>query len=141
MNTQNAPLIEVKEHFNASVIEWDWSKHYLDFGFPWSTEGHVFRTKELLKLIKGVNFTTPDELESNLMDVFEYFPKNKMCSFHNSVVVRDIAGPDVKQINEMWKGGKPIELSEMDFTKVDGCWSYISKPTREVKSEEVQNVQ
>jgi hypothetical protein len=139
MNTQNAPLVEVKEHFNAFVIEWDWSKHYLDFGFPWSTEGHIFRTKELLKFIKGVNFTTPDEMEANFMEVFEYFPKTQMCSFSNSVLVKDIAGPDQKQINELWKLDKPIEFNELDFSKVDGCWSYIPKPTREVKQEEIIN--
>ena len=75
------------------------------------------------------------------MEVFEHFPKNKMCSYSSSVLVRDIAGPDTKQINEMWKNDKPIQFSEMDFSKVDGCWAYIPKPTREVKKEEeVSNV-
>lgn len=140
MNTSNT-LAEFAEPLDGAVIEWDWSKHYLDYGFPWSTEGHVFRTRELLKLIKGVNFTNPDEMEENMATVFEYFPKQNMCAFPNSVLVRDIAGPERKQINEMWQNDKPIELSELDFATVDGCWAYIPKPTREVKKEEVSNVQ
>lgn len=135
MNTTNT-LVE--EQADEKLMKWDWSKHYLDYGFPFSTEGHIFRTKELLKMIKQVAFENPDQLEENLAEVFEFFPRNQMCSFINSIVVRDIAGPDQKQINEMYANDKPIELSEMDFTNVDGCWSYIPKPTREVKQAKVE---
>ncbi len=130
MNTTNTLM---EESGDEKIIKWDWSKHYLDYGFPFSTEGHIFRTKELLKLIKQVAFENPDQLEENLSEVFEYFPRNKMCSFISSVVVKDLAGPDQKQINEMYMNEKPIELSEMDFSNVDGCWAYIPKPTREIK--------
>jgi hypothetical protein len=130
MNTANTL---VGENSDDKIMKWDWSKHYLDYGFPFSTEGHVFRTKELLKMLKQVSFENPDQIEENLAEVFEFFPRTQMCSFINSVVVRDIAGPDQKQINEMYLSNKPIELSEMDFSNVDGCWAYIPKPTREVK--------
>lgn len=135
MNTSNN-LVDVKEINNGNVIKWDWSKLYLDFGFPWSTEAHIFRTRELLKMLKQIAFENPDQIEENLSEVFEHFPKKIMCSFVNSVVVKDIAGPDQKQLNEMYTNNKPIELSEMDFSSVDGCWAYIPKPTRELKVEE-----
>lgn len=130
MNTANT-LVDAKN--DGKIMKWDWSKHYLDYGFPFSTEGHIFRTKELLKMLKQVAFENPDQIEENLTEVFEFFPRNEMCSFLNSVVVKDIAGPDHKQINEMYQKENPIELSQMDFTNVDGCWSYIPKPSREVK--------
>ena len=133
MNTTNT-LVVTSEMNDGSIIKWDWSKNYLDYGFPFSTEGHVFRTKELLKMLKQVAFENPDQIEENLSEVFEFFPRKEMCSFANSVLVKDISGPDQKQINEMSTNDKPIELSEMDFSNVDGCWAYIPKPTREIKT-------
>ncbi len=135
MNTSNA-LVGETEINNGNAIKWDWSKHYLDYGFPFSTSSNIFRTRELMKMLKQIAFENPDQIEENLSEVFEHFPKNMMCSFVHSVVVRDIAGPELKQINEMFTNEKPIELSEMDFSNVDGCWSYIPKPTREIKIEE-----
>lgn len=132
MNTTNT-LHESIDIMEGKLLKWDWSKHYLDYGFPFSTEGHIFRTKELLRMIKQVSFNDFDQLEENLFSVFEHFPKNMMCSFSNSILLRDIAGPDGKQINQMYMENKPIELNEMDFSNVDGCWAYIPKPSREVK--------
>lgn len=132
MNTSNTLFGEVEIN-EGRMIEWDWTKHFLDYGFFPSSEGHVFRTKELLKLLKSVQFSNFDEMEENIFTTFEYYPKQIMCSFINSVLVKDIAGPDQKQINEMYQSKKPIELSEMDFSNVDGCWANIPKPTRESK--------
>ena len=134
MNTANTLLGEV-EIMDGQVIKWDWSKHYLDYNF-FPSEAHTFRTIEFIKMIKQVAFNNFDELEENMYEVFEHFPKNMMCSFIKSVIVKDIAGPDNKQINQMYTNEKPIELSEMDFSTVDGCWAYIPKPTRELKKVE-----
>ena len=38
----------------------------------------------------------------------------------------------------MYSNKKQIELNEMDFTKVDGCWAFIPKPSREIKQEEIK---
>ena len=133
MNTANS-LVDIVDREDGKTMKWNWSKLYLDFGFPFSTEAHIFRTRELLKMLKQVSFENPDQIEENLFEVFEAFPRNEMCSFNHSVVVKDVAGPDQKQINEMYQNDKQIELSEMDFSNVDGCWAYIPKPTREVKT-------
>jgi len=133
MNTTNT-LFGEEELSGGKMIKWDWSKHMLDYGFFPSTEGHIFRTRELLKMIKQVPFENFDQIEENMYEIFESFPKQMMCSFANSVIVKDIAGPDNKQINKMYLEEKPIEFSEMDFSAVDGCWAYIPKPTREIKT-------
>lgn len=132
MNTSNT-LFGETELLDGKIIKWDWSKSMLDYGFFPSTEGHIFRTRELLKMIKQVPFDNFDQLEENMYEIFESFPRPMMCSFVNSVLVKDIAGPDSKQINKMFSEEKPIEFNEMDFSKVDGCWAYIPKPTREQK--------
>jgi hypothetical protein len=133
MNTANNFVIS-SEINGGQAIKWDWTKNYLDYGFPFSTEGHVFRTKELLKMLKQVAFKNPDQIEENLTEVFEFFPRKEMCSFVNSILVKDIAGPDQKQINEMYVNEKPINIEEMDFSNVDGCCAYIPKPSREVNT-------
>lgn len=137
MNTANN-LVGTEEFNDGKFIKWDWTKNYLDYGFPFSTEGHIFRTKELLKLLKQVSFNDCDQLEENLSTVFEYFPKTHMCSFMESVIVKDVAGPERKQINDMLVNNKPIELNEMDFSEVDGCWAMIKKPSREVKTDKLE---
>ncbi len=70
----------------------DWSKHYLDFGFPFCVHGHVFQTKEIKKLINKVRWKDLDELQENLQ-LFDRFPKNKMGCFDKSVIVTDVAPP------------------------------------------------
>jgi hypothetical protein len=135
MNTSNT-LFGETELLDGKVIKWDWSKSMLDYGFPCSSEGHIFRTRDLLKMIKQVSFDNFDKLEENMYEIFETYPKQMMCSFANSVLVKDIAGPDLKQINQMYTEEKPIEFSEMDFSNIDGCWAHIPKPTREVKQVE-----
>ena len=70
----------------------DWSKHYLDFGFPLCVHGHIFRRKEIKKLTNKVRFENFDELQENIQ-VFSNFPKKKLASFKNSVLVTDVPPP------------------------------------------------
>lgn len=70
----------------------DWSKHYLDFGFPLSVHGHIFRRKEIKKLSNKVRFENFDELQENLQ-IFDNFPKKKLGSFKNSVLITDTPAP------------------------------------------------
>lgn len=140
MNTANT-LFGEKEIIDGNVISWNWQKHFLDYSNPFS-DGSIFRTKELLKMLKQVHFNNIEEIEENMSEVFEFYPKSEMASFVNSVLVRDIAGPDKKQINELWMNDKPIELSELNFNNtVDGCDAYIPKPEREQKIEEISKTE
>jgi len=94
-----------QEHFD-SIMKWDWSKHYLDFGFPLSINGHIFRTKELTKLIKKVNFTNALSLEEGLQ-MFEFLPREKMASYITSVLISaNVSTPE-----------SPI-LEELDFSNI-----------------------
>ena len=29
------------------LMKWDWKLRYLDFGYPFSTSGHIFRSKDI----------------------------------------------------------------------------------------------
>lgn len=136
MNTEN--VLKDYAVFD-DMIKWNWSVHYLDFGYPLSVDGHIFRTKDILKLTKKVSFTNPNLFEGNLQ-IFDTFPKEKMVSFINNVLVntpnnivnsthpnRHSAdfGIGVKQLNDDYLSGKIIDLESMDFSNIVGCHQEI----------------
>jgi hypothetical protein len=106
-NTTYCSLFEMVNNLHGqeitgNIMKWEWSKHYLDFGFPLSINGHIFRTKELLKLIKKVPFTNPSKLEEGLQ-IFEFLPREKMASYKQSVLVnvKDVSTPDFPVLDEL----------------------------------------
>lgn len=145
MNTPNV-FRDYSEQNN--VLKWDWSVHYLDFGYPLSVDGHIFRTKDILKLTRKVGFTNPNTYEASLQ-IFDSFPKNKMTSFSESVLVNTpnnivntsfanrnglTHGVEVKDLNDEYLSGNVIDLDSMDFTDIKGCHQELEfKYTEEVK--------
>jgi hypothetical protein len=132
MNTPNV----FRDYEEADgVLKWDWSVHYLDFGYPLSVDGHIFKTKDILKLTKKVGFVNPNTYEASLQ-IFDSFPKNKMTSFSESVLVNTpnnivntsfanrnglTYGVEVKDLNDEYLSGNVIDLESMDFTDIKGC--------------------
>lgn len=86
MNCNNVFLPLKKEN---NILYWDWSVHYLDFGYPFNLDGTVYRGKELLKFIKNINFDNSIELENSLQ-IFDNYPKNIMCCFDKSKIIEII---------------------------------------------------
>jgi hypothetical protein len=83
MNCENV-FLPISE--KDGILVWDWSAHYLDFGYPLNLDGTIFRGKELLKLVKNVAFSNTLELESNLQ-IFDDYPKNRMAAFSQSKII------------------------------------------------------
>jgi hypothetical protein len=86
MNCDNV-FIPIKE--NNNIIYWDWSVHYMDFGYPLNLDGTVYRGKELIKFIKNINFENSLELENGLQ-IFDNYPKNIMCCFNKNKFIEII---------------------------------------------------
>lgn len=98
-----------EEQVGDNAIKWNWVKHYLDFGRPLELGGgHIFHRKEVFKLFKNWKFENIMELEG-CFDQLEYFPKELMASFNNSVLV------DVLQVTE---GGYEA-IKTHDFSSLD----------------------
>ncbi len=72
-----------------NLLYWDWSVHYMDFGYPLNLDGTVYRGKELLKFLKNINFENPLELENNLQ-IFDNYPKNIMSCFNKNKIIEVI---------------------------------------------------
>lgn len=139
MQAQNVLKDEVIE---GNIMKWDWSVHYLDFGYPLSVDGHIFRAKEILKLAKKINFNNPNTFEGSLQ-VFDNYPREKMASFVESVLVNSPSNivndthpnrsghelansPSV--LNEQYLGGGTIDLTSMDFSNIVGCHQELKYP-------------
>lgn len=48
---------------------WDWTTGKLDWNYPLSVDGHVFRTSELASWITYLNFNNPNTLEAAMQQV------------------------------------------------------------------------
>lgn len=133
--TMKAKNILHEPEETETYITWDWSKHYLDFGYPLSVDGHIFRKKDIFKMIKKTLFTNPNTLESELQ-VFDNFPRNLMTSFKHNVLVNsptnvvqevyenrngEIYGVSTEELNQRFLRGEFIDLNLMDFNNIVGC--------------------
>lgn len=120
---------------DENIIKWDWQKHYLDFGYPISVDSHVFKTKDIYKLVKKVAFENPNTMEDNLQ-IFDTFPKYKMASYEHSVLVNTPMNLvqnvcesinskkeeySAKTLNQNYLDGKIIDYNSFDFSKIVGC--------------------
>ena len=109
----------IKAEESENHIKWNWTKHYLDFGYPFSLHGHVFNTKEILKLIKKTNFSSYIELEDGLQ-MFEYYPKEFMTAFKESKSIFMPYIPDSITIEDFLNGYIP-DFDNMNFSNMKQC--------------------
>ena len=147
------------EH-DGDTMKWDWTLHYLDFGYPFALDGHIFRRTDIFKLTKKSNFTNPEELEGALFDFTEMFPRNKMVSYKESALVGVPAGrvqqsiEDVmemsykkseakvrrKMMNELFLKGEFMDLESIDFSNIEGCHQKLDLGELEVESSALDKV-
>lgn len=124
MNAKNVIILSSEE---GNIIKWDWSKHYMDFGFPLSLHGHIFRTKEILKLTNNVRFNNPSSLEEALQ-IYDNYPKEKMASFKTNIAINGYIGFDNQNENETnlllntsYLEEKKINIELINFNNIDSC--------------------
>jgi len=127
--------------FDGDIMKWDWSLHYLDFGYPFSTSGHIFRRKDIYKLVRKSKFRNIEELEAELFDFTETFPRNLMTSYKESGLVnvpigrvqmsvehemtmtlKDVQARKARQLmNEQLIRGEAPLLKDIEFLNIEGC--------------------
>ncbi len=125
---------------NSVTVKWDWTKHVLDFGYPFSVDAHVFRKKDILPLAKAIGFHNPNMFEGNLQ-IFDEYPKEKMVSFVHNVMVNSPSnivndthpnrkgeqfGISAEELNKKYLNGEIINYDAIDFTQIHGCHQELS---------------
>jgi len=126
---------------NGDFMTWDWSLHYLDFGYPFAMDGHVFRARDIYKLVRKSKFNNVEEMEMALFEFAENFPRNLMTSYRESRVVNVPIGrvqvsienemtmtlkavqakKAAMRMNEQLLRGEAPSLSGIDFLNIEGC--------------------
>jgi len=111
------------QDIDDGMIKWNWSKHYLDFGYPLSVHGHVFRGKDIFKLVKKVTFDSAYGLEDALQ-MFEYFPREFMVSYEQSAMTALLIGEKMLKmiLNIKYRKGESINRNKIEFEKVNSCF-------------------
>jgi hypothetical protein len=66
---------------------WEWEGQPGDWGYPMSLDGHIFRTQEILDIMKGLDYKSPNTLEGHLAN--QPIKRPKMICLDNSVVVNN----------------------------------------------------
>jgi hypothetical protein len=135
------------QEIDGNVMRFDWQKHYMDYSNPFSMNGSIFRTSELLKMVKKIQFNSSLELEDAL-HLFQDYPKNKMATFNNSAVIT-IPNTEIKsmvrgskpsapenniEISKGFIAGERIDLDAMNFSEVNACYidmNYLLKTITE----------
>ncbi len=143
--TLGADNVMLEMETNGDTMKWDWTVHYLDFGYPFAMDGHIFRRKDIYKLVRKTKFNNVEELEMGLFDFAEMFPRNKMVSYKSSRLVNAPAGRvqqsiedemsvAVKEsearvrrrgINATFLSGETLNLEKIDFSNIEGCHQKI----------------
>jgi len=133
--TLNCENILIPDKEDEKFVWWNWTKSYADFGYPLSVDGHVFRTKEIKKLIKATRFNNPNTLEANLQ-VFDSYPKEIMVAYKTSALVNtpnNIVNQTydnrkgehfnfpTKVLNDKYLSNHIINYDLMNFSNIKGC--------------------
>lgn len=75
--------IDENETIKWSIV----NKHPLhNYGYPFSMDGHIYRSSDLIPLLESINFTKPSELEGNLLQFRPYINPFIRANRHSSLV-------------------------------------------------------
>lgn len=83
---QKIPPFVAYNHIEHTYT-WEWRGADADYGYPMSLNGHIFRTADILPLLKKLDYTNPNELEGQLAR--HPINRPKMMCFDKSVIVNN----------------------------------------------------
>lgn len=133
--TMNASNVLVPLEENDYIVKWDWTVHYMDYGYPLSVDGHIFHTADIGALCNKVGYVNPNTFEAALQ-IFDTFPKERMACFLHSKVVNSPTnivqsvfpnrqgehfGVPAQELNQRYLKGEVIDLNQIDFSSITGC--------------------
>lgn len=87
---QKAQVMPKVQDVNG-MISWQWSDGVLDWNYPLSLDGHLFKTEEIYTLFKWIEFNAPNSLEHSMQIAKKVFAKRKGIAYKESIVVNNPA--------------------------------------------------
>jgi hypothetical protein len=140
--TMKCDNVIIPDFESDKFISWNWQVHLMDFGYPLSVDGHIFRTEEISKLTKRVTFKDPNSYEGGLQ-IFNNFPKKNMWSYKTNALVNSPSnivqstslnrngekhGISAKDLNSEFLNDNYIDLNKIDFSNIVGCHQELELP-------------
>ena len=134
--TMRCDNIILPDKEDDKFIYWNWTTRYADASYWFSTDFHIFRTKDIKRMIKATNFNTPNTFEGNAQSVAETYPKEVMIAYKHSKVVNspnnivntthpnrvgEQFGISAKELNDKYLDGYIIDYDSIDFSAVNGA--------------------
>lgn len=123
--------------WNGDLWLWNWQEADQDFAYPCSLDGHIFRRGDLLGMIDGQHFSSPNFLEDVLVTAAEDLKRPLMASYPESKLVGIPANKvsethvgnrageqhpmSAADLNRRYLAGERIDPSAMDFSGVRGA--------------------
>jgi hypothetical protein len=123
------------------IIYWYISNATNDYAYPFSLDGHIFKTKYIKSIIEKLDFYNPNTLEAKLS--MESYSNMIISSFKKSCLVNtpvnrvqntyeNISGTlyDYNQtyLNELYLDSVKINLSKINFDNINGCHQELLLP-------------
>ena len=108
-----------------------WPSQTGDYAYPMSLDGHIFRTVDILPLLKNLSYKNPNSLEAAL--ACNPIMKPFMMCFNESIVVNNPCNKvqtnnpnkhgdiDAAYLNEQFLSGKIIDASPYDGQHYNAC--------------------
>jgi hypothetical protein len=119
---------------------WEWKGADGDFGYPMSLDGHIFRSEDLLSILKERHFSTPNWLEVILMKSaseigrpwMACYPESRLVGIPANRVNTDMPNRNgetypfgVHDLNVLYLRGRRINLDALDFSDIRGAHQEI----------------
>lgn len=130
----------------GDLFVWNWRNSELDWGYPLSVDGHVFRAEELKTWLKDTTFKNPNQLEDSMQTVKFRYKINDLCvCFHRSKIVNipmnrvqneymnRSAGYDVDDLLREWNDGMRASYSDFFDISNDAVHAELGLNLRKVK--------
>jgi len=124
-NNQNILTLSLRLHPNLtycyaasvnmkplSTNVWNWRGLPGDFGYPMSVDGHLYRTNEIIGLVKGLQYKNPNQFEA----ILAAYPINKpLISCYNKSIIFNNPCNKVQTNNPNKHGNISAEYLNQEF--------------------------
>jgi len=98
----------------TNCLTWSWGDGEVDWCYPLSLDGNIFKRSEIVNLIKNVEFRSPNTLESALQIYNQTFRKRKGFCFKNPVLVNN----PCNRVQIDYVGNRAGDLNIEDLARV-----------------------
>jgi hypothetical protein len=135
----NIPTVPPTSGFAESdgKVYWKWRDvpNYMNFGYPLSVDGHIFRVDDLWNVHHDLEFNNPNQQEVSIQRKNDTLPGLMGC-FKQSVVINtplnrvqdtcmnragELFGCPANVMNARYLAGEKLDLSSIDFSNIVGC--------------------